>query len=168
MDELLLLLAVGVAVYGATMLADRKLPGRKRMLGVPLVVVAAGIGASPFIFRFGVPRMAAIRITSSARVEVDQPQAGAFIRGKSIDVRVRLTGGRIVAKTTTRLRPDEGHLHLSIDGRLSQMSIKESQRFDVGGLSAGPHLLEVEFVAADHGPFRPRVRSFTRFTVERQ
>lgn len=35
------------------------------------------------------------------------------------------------------------------------------------GLTEGSHLLEVEYVAADHGPFNPRVLAVTRFTVQR-
>jgi hypothetical protein len=31
---------------------------------------------------------------------------------------------------------------------------------------AGPHLLEAEFVAADHGPFDPRIIVSVPFTVE--
>jgi hypothetical protein len=36
---------------------------------------------------------------------------------------------------------------------------------DARGLSPGDHTLEAEFVAADHGPFDPRVVVHTTFTI---
>jgi hypothetical protein len=39
------------------------------------------------------------------------------------------------------------------------------QLVDIRGLSPGEHTLEAEFVAADHGPFDPRVTAQTTFTI---
>ena len=40
------------------------------------------------------------------------------------------------------------------------------QLVDVEGLAPGEHTLEAEFVAADHGPFDPRVTARATFTIE--
>ena len=54
--------------------------------------------------------------------------------------------------SSLHLVPNEGHIHLYLDGTLVQM---------IGGLHAivtaspGTHTLRAEFVALDHGPFRP-------------
>jgi hypothetical protein len=38
------------------------------------------------------------------------------------------------------------------------------QELDVRSLAPGPHTLTAEFVAADHGPFDPRVIASVTFT----
>ncbi|HEY3208529.1 MAG TPA: hypothetical protein VGL18_01855 [Actinomycetota bacterium] len=42
------------------------------------------------------------------------------------------------------------------------MSLTLSRTLEVG---PGRHVLEAEFVAADHGPFNPRVRTSVAFRV---
>ena len=76
-----------------------------------------------------------------------------------------LDGGRIVDAASTTLTPDTGHIHLSLDGRLVSMTYGLVQLVDIRGLAPGEHTLEAEFVAADHGPFDPRVTARTTFTI---
>jgi hypothetical protein len=40
------------------------------------------------------------------------------------------------------------------------------QLVDLTGVAPGPHLLRAEFVAADHGPFDPRVTAMEQFVTE--
>ena len=77
-----------------------------------------------------------------------------------------LDGGRIVDTASTTLTPDTGHIHLSLDGKLVSMTYGLVQLVDIRGLAPGEHTLEAEFVAADHGPFDPRVTARTTFTIE--
>jgi hypothetical protein len=77
-------------------------------------------------------------------------------------VRLQLVGGRIVPFTSARLVSNQGHIHLFVDGALVSMSLALSRTLDV---SPGRHVLQAEFVAADHGPFAPRVRTFVAFRV---
>jgi hypothetical protein len=68
-------------------------------------------------------------------------------------VKVRLIGATIVPVTTTHIVPDKGHLHLMLDGQIVSMNFKPTATIPV---KPGTHLLVVEYVAADHGPFNPR------------
>jgi len=77
-------------------------------------------------------------------------------------VRFRLIGGKIVSFTSTRLVPNEGHIHLFLDGALVSMSHSLAKDLQV---TPGVHRLQAEFVALDHGPFNPRVQAFVEFQV---
>jgi hypothetical protein len=70
---------------------------------------------------------------------------------------------RIVDQTTTRIRGDQGHVHLFIDGKL--VSMNYGLRAKLPQFSPGQHVVQVEFVAADHIPFEPRVRTQAAFEV---
>jgi len=110
------------------------------------------------------PDASATRPSSSARLHFLSPQPGESFRGKpaSVPVRLELLGGRIVPFTSTRLASNEGHVHLFLDGALVSMSLTLTRSLDVG---PGRHVLQAEFVAADHGPFDPRVRTSVAFRV---
>jgi hypothetical protein len=78
---------------------------------------------------------------------------------------LRLRGGRVISTTSTDLRPEEGHIHLSLDGRLVSMTYGTLQTVDLSGAAPGVHELDAEFVAADHAPFDPRVTASVEFEV---
>ena len=86
------------------------------------------------------------------------------VTGPDFTVKVDVQGGRIVRQTTGKLTSDEGHIHLTLDGKGYVMSYGDQQDFK--GIPAGPHSLQAEFVAKDHAPFTNRPRAFVRFNVE--
>jgi hypothetical protein len=96
------------------------------------------------------------RPSSPASVEIVQPAQGATVSGESIHVVLQLTGATIVSHTTTDLLPDEGHVHLYVNGVLVSMNYGLEQDLPV---QPGSTVLKAEFVAADHAPFSPRVWS---------
>ena len=100
---------------------------------------------------------------SSATLAIVEPTSGAVIKGTRARIRAELTGGRIIFETTPRLAPDEGHLHLKLDGKLTTMTPNLEELIVV---TPGPHVVELEFVANDHLPFNPRVISVVAFKVE--
>ncbi len=110
------------------------------------------------------PTMAAIRPTTDAHLEILSPRPGQVFQGDPADVPVslRLIGGRIVRFTSSRLVPNEGHVHLILDGRLVSMTSSTDQTLP---LSPGTYRLEAEFVAVDHGPFDPSVTASVTFSV---
>ena len=96
------------------------------------------------------------RPSSSATVEIVQPEQGATITGDTLHVMLRLTGATIVPQTSTAIRPDEGHVHLYVNNVLVSMNYGLEQDLPV---TPGSTVLRAEFVAADHAPFSPRVWS---------
>jgi hypothetical protein len=112
------------------------------------------------------PSYAKVRPHSTARIEILAPARNAVVRGDRMEVDVELIGGRITPLTTTKLTPTTGHVHVSIDGQLLSMTTATRSEVDISGLGDGEHLLEADFVAADHGPFDPPVRATVPFDRE--
>jgi len=106
-----------------------------------------------------------VRPASTATLSIQQPTAGEDVRGAQVEVVMELTGGRVIDTAATTLTPDTGHIHLSLDGKLVSMTYGVVQLVDLTGLAPGSHTLRAEFVAADHGPFDPRVMATVRFTT---
>ena len=136
----------------------------RRAAGIGLGVVAVGCfgvaTAFPFLIHLH-PQL--FRPASSARLEIVSPAANQEFRGDpaTIPIQLRLDGGTIVPFSSTRLVPNEGHIHVYLDGRLVSMTGLE-EAIDA---SPGTHTLRAEFVAADHGPFSPRVTATVTFEV---
>jgi hypothetical protein len=106
---------------------------------------------------------AGLRPRSTATLTILEPAAGSSRSTSKVRVHLDLKGGQIVLQTSSRLAPDEGHLHLTLDGKLISMSPGLVSELEV---SPGAHLLEVEYVANDHFPFSPRVVAVAPFTVK--
>lgn len=140
-------------------------PAAMMLLGGAVVVVASAFVIPAKFMK--PPRPAAIRPASAASLAIDEPKAGEHVSGSALGVTIELNGGMIVPTSTTTLTPDTGHLHLYIDGRLISMGadgLRES--VPIADLGAGQHRLRVEFVAADHGPFEPRVQTTVAFVKD--
>lgn len=102
------------------------------------------------------------RIASTAKMSIVEPAQGAEITGNKLRVVISLEGGKIIPEATRSIKPDEGHIHLSLDGRLSTMTYGLDQQIEV---TPGSHILQAEFVAGDHAPFNPRVIAARRIEV---
>ena len=94
------------------------------------------------------------RIASTAKMSIVEPAQGAQITGPKMRVIISLEGGKIIPEATKEIKPDEGHMHLSLDGQLSTMSYGLDQEIEV---TPGRHILQAEYVAGDHAPFNPRI-----------
>jgi hypothetical protein len=104
------------------------------------------------------------RPETPVQLKIVQPTAGA-VTAANVTVAVELdNGGTVVDRTTGPLTSTEGHVHLSVDGKLVSMAYKTTQ--DLTGLTPGPHTLLAEFVAIDHAPFRNRPQASVIFTVQ--
>ncbi len=152
------------AAVGIFWLSEHPVTVAQRASKVGLVAMAVGCLASaaavPFIYH---PGPSSKRPSSTARLEILLPRPDGTVFGDpaTVQVTLRLSGGKIVPLTSTTLVPNEGHIHVFLDDRLLSMT----------GLDAtiialpGEHTLRAEFVANDHGPFRPPVTTSVTFRV---
>jgi hypothetical protein len=103
------------------------------------------------------------RPSSTAKLTIVSPRQGQTVSQDRPQLLLGLDGGKIINQTTTRIQGDEGHIHLLVDGKLVAMNYGLRQRLPQ--LPPGQHVVQVEFVAADHAPFDPRVLTQTAFKV---
>ncbi|MCA1832132.1 MAG: hypothetical protein ABR548_04990 [Actinomycetota bacterium] len=162
--EFMIFAAIGFAVAGFLRFGKKR-----RAAGSALLAVAALVGALAFVLpqRYLRPQIAKVRPASTAALEITSPQPDAVVRGDSLRVLFELNGGRLIDRATTKLRPDEGHVHVSIDGTLVGTAFGLSENLDIADLKSGRHTLKAEFVAGDHGPFAPRVVTQVFFLIQR-
>ena len=106
------------------------------------------------------------RIASTAEISIAQPTSAEDVTGSGLKVVMNLDGGTIVDTSSTRLAPDTGHVHLSLDGTIVSMTYGLGQVVDLHGVPPGEHTLRAEFVAANHQPFDPRVVATVRFRMD--
>jgi hypothetical protein len=104
-----------------------------------------------------------VRPHSTAKLTILEPKAGAEPTTRTVVVKLRLDGGTITKVVTTDIKPNVGHVHIRLDGRTITLLGSLTNPVPV---TPGPHIVEAEFVAADHGPFNPRVLSAVSFTVK--
>jgi hypothetical protein len=104
------------------------------------------------------------RPRSTAKLSILSPHNGSVVHGSTIHIRLRLRHAHVVKPTSTELRPDEGHIHVLLDGSLVSMNYGLDDV--IREVGPGPHLLQVEFVANDHAPFDPRVVEVSSFEVK--
>jgi hypothetical protein len=153
------------AAYGAYRLFHHPSDPLRRTASIGLGVVAVvAFGVATILPFFFGARPALGRPSTKARLEIVAPSAGAVIRGDPASVRVelRLEGGKVVPISSLRLVPNEGHIHLYLDGSLVSMTASLDATIEA---SPGQHQLLAEFVAIDHAPFQPRVQAVVTFTV---
>jgi hypothetical protein len=104
------------------------------------------------------------RPSSPARLTIVAPRNGATVAADGAELDVRLARAKIVNVTTRNIKPTEGHIHVLVDDQLVAMNYKLSGRLPK--LAPGTHVVRVEFVAADHLPFEPRVFTQAAFVVK--
>ena len=105
----------------------------------------------------------AARPSSPAKLTIEEPRQGQTVKQARPELVLNLDGAKVVNQTTTHVQGDEGHIHLYLDGKLVTMNYGLRQRLPQ--LPPGQHVVQVEFVAADHAPFEPRVLTQAAFQV---
>ena len=103
------------------------------------------------------------RPTTQARIQIVAPTPNQET-GPDVTVQVKLIGAKEVPQVTGPIKPDEGHIHVSLDGVVVAMAYGDSQTLK--GLTPGQHSVQVDFVAVDHVPFKNRVTAAVLFTVK--
>jgi hypothetical protein len=161
-----LFLAGVTALLGAGALWKRSSDRPQRRVGA---IALGGVGVGCLVVATFLPfllgaRPSLGRPSSPARLEIVSPSPGQVFHGDPANIHVvlLLTGGRVVPSTSLRLVPDEGHIHLFLDGTL--VSMTTTLTADVAA-APGTHQVSAEFVAVDHLSFDPRVAAATTFSV---
>jgi len=159
-DDLTAVLAVATValVIAAVGRARRRRPWRA-WLAVAAVSALATLAVSRV--QPTLPTPAKVRPASTAQLTITSPHDGD-VTGRSVVVRLRLAGGHLVAATSTNLAPDQGHIHLIVDGRVITSVASLTVHIHV---AAGRHVVQAEYVALDHGPFSPRVLAVVTFSA---
>ena len=178
-DEQVALVTVVAGLWlgwaGLTRIRDKGFPrlpvgGAWSLAVVGGIIVIAGLTLPRQFMRPNVatPTPSGARPASTATLAIVEPPSGQLVPSKDpqLNVVMTLDGGHIVDTASTTLTPDTGHIHLSLDGTLVSMTYGLVQLVDIRGLAPGEHMLEAEFVAADHAPFDPRVTARATFTIE--
>ena len=153
------------AAYGAYWFFNHPHPSMHRAPAIGLGVIAFGCFVLATIFPILLGARPSLgRPTTEARLEILSPHEAEVFRGApaSIPVELRLHGGTVVPFTSLRLVPNEGHIHLFLDGSLVSMTTGLQAQINA---SVGQHELRAEFVAVDHAPFQPRVIATVTFSV---
>jgi hypothetical protein len=102
------------------------------------------------------PTPAGSRPSSPAVLTFVSPTANQVVTGATVHVVLSLQNATIVPATTTNINPTTGHVHLYVDNALVSMNYQLSQDLPV---HPGTYVMYAEFVAADHAPFDPRIRT---------
>jgi len=135
------------------------------VLALAALVLASCSGSSGSSSSAATPATTALaaRPASTAELTILAPSNGQTVSSQTPEVRLGLEGAKIVPQTSTHIQPDQGHVHLLVDGKLVAMNYGLNERLPK--LDPGQHLVQVEFVAADHAPFEPRVLAQAAFNV---
>jgi len=103
------------------------------------------------------------RPATTARIQILAPTPNQETT-PDVTVQVKLIGAKEVPQVTGPIKPDEGHIHVSLDGAVVAMAYGDSQTLK--GLTPGQHSVQVDFVAVDHLPFRNRVTAAVEFVAK--
>lgn len=112
------------------------------------------------------------RPSSTAKLQILEPTPGGTLPVDEPIIKLQLDGATILSELSSDVRPDTGHVHVKLDSQtISLLAGLEANINDMLAekklppLTKGQHLLEVEFAAADHGFFDPRVVVTTPFVA---
>jgi hypothetical protein len=152
---LVLTVAGGVGAFStAGTTPKRRLARIGRSLGMPALVVGL---VTIFIGPDAITRIdsrCSVRPSTTATLDVVSPTEGQRFPNSAVPIRVDVNGGSLAAASVNKLQPGKGHLQISIDRILVTRASNPVQVVQVGD---GDHVISVEYVAADHLPFCPKV-----------
>jgi len=141
---------------------------RRILVAAAALALAACGGGEPEADGSPTPT-AAQRPSSTAELTILEPEPGGEYPPDDVPVMLDLEGATLSEVASTDLEPDEGHIHLTLDGELvTLLGGAEENLAELAEepLAPGQHILEAEFVANDHGFFLPRVVQTVTFMVE--
>jgi hypothetical protein len=162
-SEGLFFTGMGAAVAAYWVAHHREgLSGRVAVVGLGLA--AAGCLGVATVLPFLIGPGSLSRPTSTGQLAIMSPRPGEIFQGDpaAVPVSLALRGATIVPVTTIHVVPNQGHVHLYLDGSVVAMTGLQTSL----SVAPGTHTLRAEFVASDHGPFRPPVTTEVTFEVQ--
>ena len=169
-DNVATVLVIAAAIVFLTwnrLRRNKELTGRRRLLLPALPVAAGGLVALAVITpSFVSTSPSKNRPLTAARLQILSPVSGSHA-GPTVDVKLALRGASIVPQANVlppKLPANQGHIHVRLDGNLISMTYGLDEQLH--DLSPGPHVVQAEFVAVDHAPFKNPVVATATFTVD--
>jgi hypothetical protein len=103
------------------------------------------------------------RPVSTAKLTILQPTSGQTVSGKDVEVKLSLVGGTVTTVTVSsaRIKPNIGHIHLRLDG--NTITLLGHLDNHIKNVKPGQHVLEAEYVAQDHLPWRKDILAAVTF-----
>jgi hypothetical protein len=151
---------LAVLVFRPWRTAKTTVAGKLGRLALPLILASAitvtGCGGK------STKTVTGKRPTTTAHLVILHPTPNE-VTGTKVTLQLGLSGATVVQRTNGPLTPNEGHIHVSVDGQLVSMAYGTTQDLD---LKPGDHSVQAEFVATDHAPFANRVVAAVLFTVK--
>ena len=137
----------------------------RRMLVVAVLVVAVALAGASCGGSSAAAHPPQVRPHTDAKLIIVSPTPNE-VTGPDLEIKFQVIGGTILppAQATGPLQGDQGHIHVSLDGKLVQMAY--AAQAQLSNLSPGQHALSAEWVASDHLPFANRVTAYVLFTVQ--
>jgi len=160
-DIEVLLIAVALLGLGIALFMQKS---TKPYVPVVLLVLAMAVGAGAFAIganSTAVPG-GTIPAPSGLSVTIESPADGAAVpANEPFDVEAKVMGGQVSAATQST-DPRVGHLHVFVDNQLISMPTSTTQQLK---LDPGQHTIVVEFTAADHRSYKPRITDSIKVTA---
>lgn len=104
------------------------------------------------------------RISSTGSIQIISPKPGELVQGPDVKVRVKLTGAKLIKSNVAEVRPDIGHMHVSLGGET--LTLLAGLSYTIKDLKPGQYIVTAEFVTGNHAPFSPRVLQTVGFRVK--
>jgi hypothetical protein len=158
----ILMLAAGLLILGIIFFFQKTTKPQ-----VPVILVVLAFAVTAGAFALSGEKEGSDPVASDVEVTIESPSDGDTVpAGESLMVEIDVANGRLVSDTTSD-DPNEGHIHIYVDGQVVAMPTSESEMVISGAnLPPGEHEVIVEFTQANHTSFAPPVQTSITITAE--
>lgn len=157
-DLELLMLAGAMLVLGAILFFQKS---AKPIVSLTLVLLSLALGTGAFAL--GGDDGSTSAAPSGVQISIESPTNGESIPAdEPVELMIDLEGATVFYGSSSD-DPTQGHLHIFIDGKIASMPGILTPKISV---PEGTHTLTVEFVAADHSQFSPRITAGVEVRAE--
>jgi hypothetical protein len=150
-----LMLAAGLLVLGVVFFFQKSTKPQ-----VPVILVVLSLAMTVGAFAFSGDESEDDPVTSDVTVAIASPADGDVVpANEDLMIEVEIVNGKLVSGSTST-DPNEGHIHIYVDGQVVAMPTSESDTVVPGtNLPPGEHEVIVEFTQANHASFAPPVQT---------